>query len=549
MNKQAFLIRHFSHPSPNGTSSNCLSDKRPKWVSVHISSSGGHKNFNVWPRFWPLVSWETYPKYLDIRTLEFSVILERLSFLLECKLILRRVLVLHNLFVFQWRPLHLRPSFEMQTNLVLRIQRRSLVVTPHFFEMTDVHQRSKMDCSFLFLRLPEYVYGLRALGPLKANIRARPRATTFPPALSILATREAKDWHFGRPSTVQSDSMIRCRQIVKKRSIEILLIQELRFCMKMENEEKLFAFDCRKVPFWKARRNPVREEKFPSGWIQCLTYGPMYFKGCCRPRLRSTSADFSLGKARDEHIKETSIDGETIPRRRKDIYAYQWSFQTDLFFVDISLSRWSMTGVVAQKNTGFVSGKEGFSAISDTARIINEKNVSFSDTCKNFECVDQEQRQGDERISSRLFRWHKQAMWKSSSMCGMICQCDVKRHHVTKASAQLRCNIELQPNSTWGRKNWRERLHSWRRRSQEAAMDAASHLKMSKGRESPEETGQFLCRPPLKWIGTQYERKGRPCYAKTSILEAHRHGARSARRSRLQQWRSYSKKWTYWKCN
>ena len=44
---------------------------------------------------------EDVSKYLDIRTLEFSVILERLSFLLESKLMLRRLLVLHNLVVLQ----------------------------------------------------------------------------------------------------------------------------------------------------------------------------------------------------------------------------------------------------------------------------------------------------------------------------------------------------------------------------------------------------------------------------------------------------------------
>ena len=43
----------------------------------------------------------------------------------------------------------------------------------------------------------------------------------------------------------------------------------------------------------------------------------MYFKECCRPRSRSTSADFSLDKARDELIKETSIDGETFPEEGK----------------------------------------------------------------------------------------------------------------------------------------------------------------------------------------------------------------------------------------
>ena len=57
--------------------------------------------------------------YLDILTSEFCAIFERPSFLLECKLILRRMLVLHNRVAVQLHSLLLRPSFEMQTNPVL----------------------------------------------------------------------------------------------------------------------------------------------------------------------------------------------------------------------------------------------------------------------------------------------------------------------------------------------------------------------------------------------------------------------------------------------
>ena len=43
--------------------------------------------------------------FLDILTWEFSAILERPTSLLECKLILRRLLVLHNQVVLQWYPI------------------------------------------------------------------------------------------------------------------------------------------------------------------------------------------------------------------------------------------------------------------------------------------------------------------------------------------------------------------------------------------------------------------------------------------------------------
>ena len=45
------------------------------------------------------------------------LILDRLSFLLECKLIVRRLLVLRNLVALQFHPLLLPPSSVMQTNL------------------------------------------------------------------------------------------------------------------------------------------------------------------------------------------------------------------------------------------------------------------------------------------------------------------------------------------------------------------------------------------------------------------------------------------------
>ena len=60
---------------------------------------------------------EDVSKNLDILTLESFKMLERLSFLLGCKLILRRLFVLHILVVLQYHPLLLRPSFVMLTNL------------------------------------------------------------------------------------------------------------------------------------------------------------------------------------------------------------------------------------------------------------------------------------------------------------------------------------------------------------------------------------------------------------------------------------------------
>ena len=46
-------------------------------------------------------------------------------------------------------------------------------------------------------------------------------------------------------------------------------------------------------------------------------------------RSKSTNADFSFGEPSDEFIKKERTDGRSISRRRKEIHAYQWSFQTD----------------------------------------------------------------------------------------------------------------------------------------------------------------------------------------------------------------------------
>ena len=85
-------------------------------------------------------------------------------------LILRRLHVLRNLVALQRHPLLSRPTYVTQTNLALWILHSSLyrlsqyhlraqpglcifdtsAPTPHFFGMTDFHQRGKMDCSLPF---------------------------------------------------------------------------------------------------------------------------------------------------------------------------------------------------------------------------------------------------------------------------------------------------------------------------------------------------------------------------------------------------------------
>ena len=72
---------------------------------TQIPLKRNHWVFNVWPRCWPLVSWKTYPNIWAIWLLEVSIILERPSFWLGCKLVRRRLLVLRILVALQWHPL------------------------------------------------------------------------------------------------------------------------------------------------------------------------------------------------------------------------------------------------------------------------------------------------------------------------------------------------------------------------------------------------------------------------------------------------------------
>ena len=116
-------------------------------------------------KIWTTCVVEDVSMELNILTLDFSTTLERQRpfFLLGCKEILRRRLVLHNQVISQQRPSLLKLSFETQTNPDLRYKLGTWIVfrsvtSEHnsasvllvlwfqsvFFEMTDVHQRCKL---------------------------------------------------------------------------------------------------------------------------------------------------------------------------------------------------------------------------------------------------------------------------------------------------------------------------------------------------------------------------------------------------------------------
>ena len=93
---------------------------------MQSSFNKNHWSFDLWPRCWSLVSWQTYPKkILGILNLKIPSILARTPFWCGCNLILRRMLVLHILVPLLWHPLLLQPSFVMQTNPSLRTLQKS----------------------------------------------------------------------------------------------------------------------------------------------------------------------------------------------------------------------------------------------------------------------------------------------------------------------------------------------------------------------------------------------------------------------------------------
>ena len=83
----------FHHPSANGTTSNCLSNKRPtKWLSVQISFKVNHWIFNIFP--WILGHLCRGRRILTSGHSDFGRFNNLgASSILECKLTLRRLLV------------------------------------------------------------------------------------------------------------------------------------------------------------------------------------------------------------------------------------------------------------------------------------------------------------------------------------------------------------------------------------------------------------------------------------------------------------------------
>ena len=116
-------LETFSQPYFNRTFSNCFS---------HNSSAKGRpcrfrsRGTTGWTMILTICVLADVSKYLDILTLEFSIILEHLPFLLGYKPILRLLLVHRNPAIWRWYPLFLQPPFVMLMILVQWILHKSL---------------------------------------------------------------------------------------------------------------------------------------------------------------------------------------------------------------------------------------------------------------------------------------------------------------------------------------------------------------------------------------------------------------------------------------
>ena len=105
---------------------------------------------------------------LDIPILEFTTILEHLPFLLECKLILRQLLVLRNLAVWIWYPWLLLLPFVMLMILVPWILHK----TPN--RLLQYHLRLQLDLC-IFFALPPIRHSSNDRCPsLGSNVLLRP---------------------------------------------------------------------------------------------------------------------------------------------------------------------------------------------------------------------------------------------------------------------------------------------------------------------------------------------------------------------------------------
>ena len=177
MNKQTFPIRYVSHSSSNRTSMNCLStiSTRDKQGCVRTNFvSKEPLDLQCLPKIGATHVEQDVSKNLDFLTLEFWAIWDHPPSLPGCVLIRRQLLVQDSLVILQWHPLLLLQWFVTQMSLQQRPHRlesrlynvtseydssfillKFWVPTPHFFEVADVHQCSKVDFLFCLFVLPE----------------------------------------------------------------------------------------------------------------------------------------------------------------------------------------------------------------------------------------------------------------------------------------------------------------------------------------------------------------------------------------------------------
>ena len=173
-----------------------------------------------------------------------------------------------------------------------------------------------------------------------------------------------------------------------------------------------------------------------------------------------------------------------------------------LFVVEISLSRWRMTGLWQRRTEGLCRVKRGYPQFGT-------KRQSLMERTNGFEVRAKLRMYGPGRNTRRVV---------------------LSTVAVQYRVAAERCRME--------RENWRQQLHSWRHISQKTGVtpNGTSRLNMSKGREPGGEGPVPVETTPERSTTEQ-----------AGLLEAQKHGTKSTRRLRHKRWQSTSKQQTCWK--
>ena len=147
----SFTWFYYNKPCFRWTQRHSQRHKRPaSGCPCKFRSRGTTGSSIVWPRFWPLLSWKTYPYIYTCGHCDFRIPSNfGASFIFTCMLIRRQLLVHHSQEVLQWHPLLLRLLAETHTS---RAQHRPQRPQTRLLQCHSEYDFWFFGCNSAFLR-------------------------------------------------------------------------------------------------------------------------------------------------------------------------------------------------------------------------------------------------------------------------------------------------------------------------------------------------------------------------------------------------------------